>query len=98
MFGYVTFNLKYYILSQIFYKKNRVSMYTTVYLLIEQGCLTVLKFCPLNKLSIDGTLYLLLWTRVLMLFFPVFARLMYPVSLTTWENSPTLFNYYLLFA
>ena len=24
MFGYVTFNVKYYILSQIFYKKNRV--------------------------------------------------------------------------
>ena len=25
MFGYVTFNVKYYILSQIFYKKNRVN-------------------------------------------------------------------------
>ena len=25
MFGYVTFNMKYYILSQIFYKKNRMS-------------------------------------------------------------------------
>ena len=24
MFGYMTFNMKYYILSQIFYKKNRV--------------------------------------------------------------------------
>ena len=24
MFGYGTFNVKYYILSQIFYKKNRV--------------------------------------------------------------------------
>ena len=27
MFGYMTFNVKYYILSQIFYKKNRVNVY-----------------------------------------------------------------------
>ena len=31
MFGYVTFNVKYYILSQIFYKKNRVCVYYLVF-------------------------------------------------------------------
>ena len=31
MFGYLTFNVKYYILSQIFYKKNRVCVYYLVF-------------------------------------------------------------------
>ena len=50
MFGYVTFNVKYYILSQIFYKKNRV------YVIFE----TSMSHCEVHKSHRKGVCYILL--------------------------------------
>ena len=63
------------------------SGWITVFRLVTHNSLIFKWILWVNKLSTDGTMYLLLWTRVLVLFFPVF-----PCLIGT-ENSSTGLQY-----